>query len=310
MLDCSIVSTLLEIKAILFLIFETAYKNELFISWCVRQFKTKAVQGVFMQPVDSYSSVLLIPPVLSSEIPKDPPPLLEPQGDLAPDSQKNHPTMSEKEVGDFHLFRKEFDLAIESYTQALQKAENQDDKVKIADALKDLSQAFLGKGQWALAAKILNGAFALYNKQNPSDEKADKKVVLSYMLELERDFLEKACELKRPSLSQLEATTYIQNRNKLQELRQNLRSKIEQEKPTQEVLAEFSQQIGAFLEHILKRVYPLIGIPPCEFAMLGLGSLSRKEMSPYSDLEFALLVKESSKENLAYFRKMVKWLEI
>ena len=33
-------------------------------------------------------------------------------------------------------------------------------------------------------------------------------------------------------------------------------------------------------------------------------------MSPYSDLEFALLLRESSEKNLLYFRKMVNWLEI
>ena len=33
-------------------------------------------------------------------------------------------------------------------------------------------------------------------------------------------------------------------------------------------------------------------------------------MSPYSDLEFALLVKKNSPRKLEYFRKMVQWLEL
>ena len=53
-----------------------------------------------------------------------------------------------------------------------------------------------------------------------------------------------------------------------------------------------------------------MGEPPCAYAFIGLGSLARNEMSPYSDLEFALLIQENSLENLTYFRNLIRWLEI
>jgi hypothetical protein len=79
---------------------------------------------------------------------------------------------------------------------------------------------------------------------------------------------------------------------------------------TRSVLADFSCAIAVFLEEILRSGYSILGTPPCEFALISLGSLSRKEMSPYSDLEFAILISENSSENVAYFRKLVRWLEI
>ena len=54
----------------------------------------------------------------------------------------------------------------------------------------------------------------------------------------------------------------------------------------------------------------LIGTPPCQYAFLGLGSLARQEMSPYSDLEYVLLIEKSTPEILSYFKKLVRWLEI
>lgn len=54
----------------------------------------------------------------------------------------------------------------------------------------------------------------------------------------------------------------------------------------------------------------LLGTPPCSYAALGLGSMSRQEMSPYSDLEFAFLIDRDTKENRDYFRKLTQLLEL
>jgi len=206
--------------------------------------------------------------------------------------------MDWKERGDFHLARKEADLAIEAYTKALQKAEKQKNLAEIIDNLKNLGRGFLAKGQLVTAAKIFNGSLALC--QRHPDEKASQSI-LSFMAEVERIFLEKECEVRAVPQPQV----YLKQRQQLQALRQAVRIKIEQNCPSQQILREFSQDISAFLEGMLQQMYPMLGKPPCEFTFIGLGSLGRKEMSPYSDLEFALLVRDSSTE---IFSISVKWL--
>ena len=56
----------------------------------------------------------------------------------------------------------------------------------------------------------------------------------------------------------------------------------------------------------------VMGNPPCAFALVGLGSLARKEITPYSDFEHIIVLKEKSdqrpdyKDILKYFR----WLSV
>ncbi|MCE5318089.1 MAG: DUF2225 domain-containing protein [Parachlamydia sp.] len=213
-----------------------------------------------------------------------------------------------KERGDFHLGRKALDPAIEAYTEALKQAEKEKDTNQLADCLKGLGSTFLEKEQWTFAAKILNASLALYQRQRVPNEIAIK-LVLILMADVERRFLEKKCGITKPDLS-TRPQIYLERRHKLQELRRAINVALDKTDAVKQTLEAFSIGIGAFLEAMLNEMYPIIGKPPCEFTVLSLGSLARKEMSPYSDLEFAFLVKDSSEENLAYFRTVVSWLEI
>ena len=61
---------------------------------------------------------------------------------------------------------------------------------------------------------------------------------------------------------------------------------------------------------MLSEIYPALGKPSFNFAVIALGSLARNEMSPYSDLEFAILVDNTSERSLHYIRRLVQWLEL
>ena len=196
-----------------------------------------------------------------------------------------------KERGEHHLGRKELDLAIDAFTKALQEAEEQQNPELMGESLKDLGRAFLEKEQWAFSAKIFNGAYALLQKS--SNEKS-KQTTLTLMAEVERRFLEKVWKLRKP----IDPKVYLERRQRLQSLRQQSRFLIQSETPAQVLLLDFTQEISHFLEEILKSGFALFGEPPCDYTLIGLGSLARKEMSPYSDLEFALLVKKNSPEKL------------
>ena len=269
-----------------------------------------------MQPIPSTplepSSVLpreAIPDSsMQSAKPKKPTATTPSQASPSPSATSPQSAMTWKERGDFHLQRQEVDLAIESFTKALLEAEKQKNLKSIATALKDLGRAYLDKEQWTIAAKILNGAYALSQHEGKT-----RQTLLSLMAEVERRFLEKECGISKKKLTSKKfrkhfhtkrymkrrkalqalrkSELYIERREELQTLRDQVVQGIKDNLPSEHILKQFSEDISLFLEKILESNYAILGKPPTAFALIGLGSLARNEMSPFSDLEFALLIK-------------------
>ena len=75
-----------------------------------------------------------------------------------------------------------------------------------------------------------------------------------------------------------------------------------------EICDEMSKVVRALLDECIS----VLGRPPCRYAVIGLGSLARQEMTPYSDLEFAILIEEgsSTEGNMSYFRNLTNYLHI
>ena len=74
------------------------------------------------------------------------------------------------------------------------------------------------------------------------------------------------------------------------------------------------EDMKCFLVDILVYCSEIAGSAPCNFAVIGLGSFSRSEVTPYSDLEFSILIDESEKclspEQRQYFRFMTYLMQI
>ena len=54
-----------------------------------------------------------------------------------------------------------------------------------------------------------------------------------------------------------------------------------------------------------------LGQPPCDYAIIALGSVARMEATPFSDLEFAILFKDPTiNEKINYFRALSHFLHL
>ncbi|KIC73024.1 hypothetical protein DB42_CM00010, partial [Neochlamydia sp. EPS4] len=69
-------------------------------------------------------------------------------------------------------------------------------------------------------------------------------------------------------------------------------------------------QIKTFFEILVKQSVDALGAEPCEYAMIGFGSLAREEVTPYSDLEFGILIKEDNPINREYFKRLTSLIHL
>ncbi len=75
------------------------------------------------------------------------------------------------------------------------------------------------------------------------------------------------------------------------------------------LFAKIAQKVGAFLGSLYQESEDALGAAPCKYTVMGLGSMALQQMTPYSDLEFAILMEDNEsqevlEEHRAYFREL------
>lgn len=81
-----------------------------------------------------------------------------------------------------------------------------------------------------------------------------------------------------------------------------------------QIIRELCETNAEKIKHLVRTMVAdcqaVLGTSPCEYAIIGLGSLARKEITPYSDLEFAILVEDESHTQYFYDLTMLLYLKV
>ncbi|XP_078621923.1 uncharacterized protein LOC144888060 [Branchiostoma floridae x Branchiostoma japonicum] len=89
---------------------------------------------------------------------------------------------------------------------------------------------------------------------------------------------------------------------------------IAQGTTVRDLYRKIAEDMKTYVRDLLKECVSVVGAPPGDvrYAVIGLGSLAREEMTPYSDLEFAILVQEGSSTDdvRRYFTALTRYLHL
>ncbi|XP_019646786.1 PREDICTED: uncharacterized protein LOC109487245 [Branchiostoma belcheri] len=205
-------------------------------------------------------------------------------------------------------------------------------KAKEADCLCRLGDVYVERGKRTGEGRKFTQAAALYNASMARTD-GDKQNMVTKLQETERQFLRNTCNLDcepSPYSSALDHIKELDNsraraKSQLDAIHQehNPYQYDEDDPVVREVETKRAEAIKnlfkgitfgrqEFIQVLTDECIAKLGRPPCKYAFIGLGSQATELVTPYSDLEFAILIEEGKDDDdtRRYFLNLTHYLHL
>ncbi|CAH1268662.1 Hypp3942 [Branchiostoma lanceolatum] len=245
-------------------------------------------------------------------------------------SYRRHIQAADRDLGNGDLDAAEQNLAA---ALKLVHDRNKPDKAREADCLSRLGDVYVERGKRTGEGRTFTQAAALYNASMARTD-GDRQNMVTRLQKTERQFLRNTCNLECEPCPYSSA---LDHKKELKNTRARVKSQLDtihqEHNPYQydeddpvargveikraEAIRDLFKSITAerqeFIQVLTDECIAKLGPPPCKYAFIGLGSQATELVTPYSDLEFAILIEEGKDDDddtRSYFPNLTHYLHL
>ncbi|KAI8500003.1 hypothetical protein Bbelb_223200 [Branchiostoma belcheri] len=238
------------------------------------------------------------------------------------------------QTADRDLGNGDLDAAEQNLAAALKLVHDRSkpNKAKEADCLCRLGDVYVERGKRTGEGRKFTQAAALYNASMARTH-GDKQNMVMKLQETESQFLRTTCNL---DCEPCPYSSALDHRKELDNLRARAKSQLktihQQHNPYQydeddpvvreveikraeaikNLFKSITKERREFIQVLTDECIAKLGPPPCKYAFIGLGSQATELVTPYSDLEFAILTEEGKDDydTRRYFLNLTHYLNL
>ena len=229
-----------------------------------------------------------------------------------------HPHTTDLLAGDILRYRGFFNEALGHYQQLLQKAKQEEDALLQVCVLKKMGDVKLAEGERTKnvnvlieAAQLFSSALALYQGlPGPERQQMYLDRLLDRLVRLEKHYVQEILGGRKNELFANASRVLLARQTQLHNLRTEAKMALERQESSQHIMNKITDKVIDLTSQMIQECITLVGLVPCEYAIIGLGFMSQREMNLYTDLKIGVLLEKNTNENREYFQKLIGLLKL